>query len=153
MLNEKWKLTLKNAASKLTGVKKRAFMAEVTQDYFDGSPRKAETELGWSRQAITTGLKEKETGITCVDNYRARGRKKTEELIPNLEDDLKSLVDIYSQADPKFQSTFAYAKISARAVREALIKEKEYDSEELPCRQTIGDILNRIGYRLKKTKK
>jgi hypothetical protein len=153
MLNEKWKLTLKNAASKLTGVKKRAFMAEVTQDYFDGSPRKAETQLGWSREAIATGLKEKETGITCVDNYRARGRKKTEELIPNLEDDLKSLVDIYSQADPKFQSTFAYAKISARAVREALIKEKEYDSEELPCRQTIGDILNRIGYRLKKTKK
>ncbi len=153
MLNKKWKLTLKNAASKLTGAKRRAFMAEVTQDYFGGSPRKAETQLGWSRQAIATGLKELETGITCVDNYQARGRRKTEEIISNLSEDIKSLVDTYSQADPKFQSTFAYAKISARAVREALIKEKGYSSEELPCRQTIGDILNRMGYRLKKTKK
>ena len=57
MLNKKWQLTLKNAASKLTGAKRRAFMAEVTQDYFDGSPRKAETQLGWSLQAIATGLK------------------------------------------------------------------------------------------------
>ncbi|WP_212567806.1 hypothetical protein RVR34_21300 [Microcystis aeruginosa FBCC-A68] len=95
-------------------------MAQVTIDYFNSSPRRAETELGWSRQAIATGLKELETGIICVDNYRARGRKKTEELLPNLEADIKSLVEMYSQADPKLQSTFAFTKISARAVREAL---------------------------------
>jgi hypothetical protein len=57
-----------------------------------------------------------------LDNYRARGRKKTEEILINLEEDIKSLGSTHSQADPKFQSTFAYAKISARAVREALIE-------------------------------
>lgn len=153
MLSQKWKSTLKKAAKKLTGFKKRAFMAEVTEDYFDGSPRKAETQMGWSRQAIATGLKERETGIICVDNYRARGRKKTEEILPYLEEDIKSLVESYSQADPKFQSTFAYAKVSARAVRETLINDLGYSSEELPCRQTIGEILNRMGYRLKKHKR
>ncbi|MEA5495953.1 hypothetical protein VB834_17215 [Limnoraphis robusta Tam1] len=153
MLSEKWKSTLKKAAHKLTGYKKRAFMAEVTEDYFNGSPRKAETQLGWSRQAIATGLKERETGILCADNYQARGRKKTEEILPKLEADIKTLVETYSQADPKFKSTFAYAKVSARAVREALIKERGYSSQELPCRQTIGEILNRMGYRLKKHKR
>ena len=161
MLSEKWKSTLKKAAQKLTGFKKRAFMAEVTEDYFDGSPRKAETYLGWSRQAIrltarsanATGLKERETGIICVDNYQARGRKKTEEILANLPEDIKSLIETYSQADPKFQSTFAYAKVSGRAVREALINDCGYSSEELPCRQTIGEILNRMGYRLKKHKR
>ncbi|TRU88325.1 MAG: hypothetical protein EWV76_09275 [Microcystis novacekii Mn_MB_F_20050700_S1] len=88
-----------------------------------------------------------------MDNYRARGRKKPEEILINLEEDLKSLGATYSQAYPKFQSTFAYAKISARAVREALIAEKGDKDEELPCRQTIGYILNRMGYRLKKHKK
>ena len=39
------------------------------------------------------------------------------------------------------------------AVREALIKEKGYDESELPGRETIGAILNRMGYRLKKPKK
>ncbi len=153
MLSAKWKSTLKKAAQKLTGFKKRAFMAEVTEDYFEGSPRKAETQLGWSRQAIATGLKERETGILCVDNYRARGRKKTEEILPKLEADIKTLVETYCQADPKFKSTFTYAKVSARAVREALINERGYSSEELPCRQTIGEILNRMGYRLKKHKR
>ena len=152
-LTEKIKSSLKDAAKKLTGFKKRAFMAQVTIDYFNSSPRRAETELGWSRQAIATGLKELETGIICVDNYRARGRKKTEELLPNLEADIKSLVEMYSQADPKSQSTFAFTKISARAVREALKEEKGYRDEQLPSRQTIGDILNRMGYSLKKTQK
>ncbi|GCA69097.1 hypothetical protein MiYa_00619 [Microcystis aeruginosa NIES-2519] len=110
-LTEKIKSSLKDAAKKLTGFKKRAFMAQVTIDYFNSSPRRAETELGWSRQAIATGLKELETGIICVDNYRARGRKKTEELLPNLEEDIKSLVDIYWQEDPKIQSTFALKKL------------------------------------------
>ena len=153
MLTEKIKSTLKDAAKKLTGFKKRAFMAQVTIDYFNSSPRKAESKLGWSRAAITVGLKELETGIVCVDNYRARGRKKTEEILPNLETDISDLIDHHSQADPKFKSNFAYTKVSAREVREALIAEKGYTESQLPCRQTIGDILNRIGYRLKKHKK
>ena len=153
MLTEKIKSTFTDAAKKLTGSKKRAFMAKVTMDYMDSSPRKAETQLGWSRNAIATGLKELETGIVCVDNYRARGRKKTEELLPKLEQDISDLVDSQSQTDPKFKSTFKYTKVSARAVREALRSKKGYTEKELHCRQTIGDILNRIGYRLKKPKR
>ena len=153
MLTEKIQSTLKDAAKKLTGSKKRAFMAKVTVDYLDSSPRKAETQLGWSREAIATGLKELETGIVCVDNYRARGRKKTEELLPKLEQDISDLIDSHCQVAPKFKSTFKYTKVSARAVREALILKKGYTEKELPCRQTIGDILNRIGDRLKKPKR
>jgi hypothetical protein len=145
-LTEKIKSSLKDAAKKLTGFKKRAFMAQVTIDYFNSSPRRAETELGWSRQAIATGLKELETGIICVDNYRARGRKKTEELLPNLEADIKSLVEMYSQADPKFQSTFAFTKISARAIREAL-KADDHDSEWRAVLVPLG-ILDVRGERL-----
>lgn len=91
--------------------------------------------------------------MICVDNYRARGCKKSEFKLPNLETDIRSLVDAQAQADPKFQSTFCYTRISARAVREALIREKGYTETQLPTRQTIGEILNRLGYRLKKFKK
>jgi hypothetical protein len=153
MLTEKVKFTFKDAAKKLTGHKKRAFMAQVTQDHFNHSPRKAERELGWSRQAIATGLKELETGLICVDNYRARGRKKTESILPPLREEIESLLSEKTSTEPKFRSTFQYSRISARAVREALISEKGYREEELPSRQTIGEILNRMGYRLKKHKK
>ncbi len=150
MLSEKIQKTLKDAAKKLTGQKKRAFMAKVASDYFEGSARKTETYLGWNRKAIILGQKEKETGIICKDNYRGRGRKKTEILQPNIKADIESLVDSHSQADPKLKSTFCYARISARAVREALISFKGYEEIQLPSRQTIGEILNRMGYILKK---
>jgi len=153
MLSEAVKATLKDAAQKLTGSCKRDFMAKVAEDYFEGSARKAETVMGWNRQSVQLGLHERRTGIVCVDNYRARGRHKSEENQPQLEADIRSLVDRQAQADPKFQSTFVYARISARAVRAALIDEMSYNAAELPNRQTIGNILNRLGYRLKKHKK
>lgn len=108
--------------------------------------------MGWSRKAVALGLKELETGIVCLDNHQAKGRNKTEFVLPQLEEDIRCLVDSKSQADPKFQTLFYYARISAKAVRQALIEQKGYQSELLPSRQTIGAILNRMGYRLKKLK-
>lgn len=153
MLDAPLKETLRDAAQKLTGARKRAFMAKVAEDYFEGSARKTERHLGWGRQGVQLGLHERRTGITCIDNYRARGRQRSEAKLPHLEGDIRDLVDGKAQADPKFQSTFYYTRVSARAVREALIEVKGYDAEDLPNRQTIGTLLNRMGYRLKKRKK
>ena len=149
-LTEPFKATLKDAAKKLSGPKKRAFMAKVALDYFEGSARKCETYLGWDRRAVQTGLHEKRSGIQCVDNYAARGRKKTEERLPQLAADIRDLIDGDVQADPKFQTSFCYARVSAQAVRDRLVEDKGYSDEQLPSRQTIGRLLNRLGYRLKK---
>jgi hypothetical protein len=153
MFNEEIKATIKDAAKKLTGYRKRDFIAKVTEDYFNGSARKAESVMGWKRTSVQTGLHERRTGLICVDNYEARGRYKSEENLPNLEADIKSLVDGQAQADPKMKSTFAYTQVSARAIREALINEKGYQAEKLVTRQTIGTVMNRLGYRLKKSKR
>jgi transposase len=153
MLIDHIKSTFKDAAKKLTGPTKRAFMANVTNDYFDGSSRKVESDLGWSRHTVHKGLKELETGFVCLDAYTARGRKKTEAKLPALTADIHHLVQGQSQIDPTFRSTVCYARLSARAVRQALIQEKGYRDQELPSRQTIGSILNRLGYHLKKPKK
>ena len=150
MLTEQIKTTFKDAARKLTGEKKRQFTAQVALDYFDGSARKTERALGWDRVSIQRGLDSLSTGVAYPDNYQARGRKKTEAVLPNLEQDIRDLVDSDAQADPKLQTTFRYLKVSAQAVRDKLILEKGYADEALPCRQTIGDILNRLGYRLRK---
>ena len=152
-LTETVKATIKDAAQKLTGPRKRSFLAKVAEDYCDGSARKAETCFGWSRKAVQLGLHERRTGLICVDNYQARGRHASETTLPNLVADIEELVEGKAQADPKFQTTFRYMRVSARAVREALIEVKGYDETELPNRQTMGNVLNRMGYRLKKHKK
>src|SRR5882672_11885443 len=73
MFTDNIKSTCKDAAQKLRGPAKRAFMANVTNDYFDGSSRKVENHLGWSRHTVHKGLKELDTGFVCLDNYAARG--------------------------------------------------------------------------------
>lgn len=147
------KSRLKSAAKKLTGVKRRAFEAETTLELFEGNARKAERELGWDRQTVTKGIKELSSGIQCLDNYQARGARLTEEKLPNLESDIKEIVDPHSQADPNLKNTFAYTRLTAKAVRQALIDEKNYTDEQLPTRRTINNILNRLGYRLKRVQK
>ncbi len=65
-LNDEVKTIIKDAAKRLTGFKRREYQADITSEYFDGSARKAEREMGWGRECVQKGLKEIETGIRCI---------------------------------------------------------------------------------------
>jgi hypothetical protein len=145
---------LKSAAKKLKKADKRQFMAEVALEYCGGSPRKTEDVFGWSRHTVELGLNELRTGITCVGNYHLCGRKKAEDENPQLKADILELADKFSQADPSLKSSVAYvSRLSAQGLRDALIEQKDYTSEELPLRRSLSDILNRQGYRLQSVQK
>jgi hypothetical protein len=141
-----------SAAKLLTGHKRRRFQAEMAHKYCGGSARFAESTFGWGRAAVDTGLHELRSGIRCVDAYTLRGRKKAEELCPELEAHIHRLVDPQAQADPKFQTDLAFTRITAKAVREALRADPEL-KDRVPCRQTVGRILHRLGYRLRRVLK
>jgi len=152
-LSKQYITTLKNAAKKLTGTKRRAFEAQVTLDYFDSKAYLAEQAIGWDRKTIALGLNELRTGIVCVDNFKARGNKKTEVKNPQMEVDIVALAEPQSQTDPKFQTMFKYTRITAKGMRIALIIEKNWTDKDLPCEKTIGTILNRLGYCLRRVQK
>ena len=144
--------TIRSAAKLLTGHKRRRFQAEAALRYCHGSARQAEKVFGWGRAAVDTGLNELRTGIRCLDAYGLRGRKKSEELCPQLLDHVHRLVEPRAQADPKFQTPFAFTRITAKAVRDALQAVPEL-ADAVPCRQTVGELLNRSGYRLRRVLK
>ncbi|MEZ4529023.1 MAG: hypothetical protein R2941_24185 [Desulfobacterales bacterium] len=152
-LNAEVKSIIKDAAGRLTGFERRAWQAEMTLRYFDGSARKAEREMGWGRTCVEKGLKETGSGIRCIDNYGARGRKRTENAIPCLRADMVSLAEPQTQADPAVKNSLTYTRITGKAARKWLIEEKGYSDDELPADKTIGNILNRIGYNLKRVQK
>ena len=140
------------AATLLTGHRRRRFQAEMAHLYCRGSARLTETTFGWGRDAVHTGLNELRSGIRCVEDFESRGRPTTEGRHPALEEHIRRLVDPYAQADPKFQTPFAYTRITAQAVREALLAIPELKGS-VPTRQTVGDILNRLGYKLRRVQK
>lgn len=144
--------SIRLAARKLSSYRRREYQAEMALKYCDGSSRKAEDVFGWRRTAVETGLGERRTGIRCLDNASARGRKKTEELCPGLEKRVHQIVEPEAQADPKFQTALAYTRITAERVRDELLKDQQLVAA-VPSRQTVGKILGRLGYSLRRVQK
>lgn len=137
----------------LKGSERRLFMARTVRALGEGGQRMAERELGWNRGTIRKGQHELEQGIVCLDGYSLRGRKRSEEHLPNLLSDITAIVDGQSQADPQFRTNRLYTRLTATEVRRQLLAQKGYREDELPTAETISTKLNELGYYPKKVAK
>jgi len=142
-----------SAARKLTSFRRRQFQAEVALQYCAGKPRRAEEFFGWGRDAVATGLGELRTGIRCLDNFTARGRHKTEDDHPEVAQQIHTLLEPRTQADPQLHTPFGYTRITAAAVHHQLVANAAGTDRPLPAARTVSDILNRLGYRLRRVRK
>lgn len=66
-------------------------LAQTVQALGEGGKLLAERELGWNRGTIRKGMHEVEHGIVCVDAFSSRGRKRSEDHLPNLLSDITAI--------------------------------------------------------------
>ena len=125
---------------------RRQAMSDVVQTLLDGKSRKAEDVLGWNRHTVELGINEFRTGIRCISDVSARGKKKVEEDNPQLLRDIERILEPHSESDSHLRTTLLHNNITAKAVRKTLI-EIGYSEDELPAERTFYDLLNRQGYR------
>jgi len=143
---------IRSGAKRLTGYQRRLFQAEVATALCGGCARRAEDRFGWGRQTVEKGLHELQRGLRCLEDFAARGRRRSEEKDPRLAADIRAIVEPHAYADPELKSSRRYSNLSAAEVREALLR-KGYPEEGLPSERTMRDILNRMNYRLKRIRK
>ena len=106
--------------------------------------------MGWSRDAVEVGLAERRTGMVCLGAHAAwSGRKRWEEKYPEAAQALQELVEAHAPQDPTFRTTLAYTRLTAKAAGEAL-REQGLAESQLPSPSTMAEVLNRLGYRLRK---
>lgn len=152
-LKDEVRQALKSGAARLKGHARRVFMAEAVRAFGRGGQRLLERELGWNRRTIRIGEHELRTGVECVPAFHARGRNPIDARLPTLRADIKDLIDSQSQTDPRFESERVYCRLSAENVVELLIERKGYTDGELPSNETIRNIMNAAGYKLRKVQK
>ena len=140
-------------AKELKGSARRLFLARTVRVLGKGGQRRAEEEFGWDRGLIRKGEHELKSVIVCVDAFNQRGRKRSEEHLPHLLEDITAIVDGQSQADPQFRINRLYTRLTATEVRRQLIAQKGYIDAELPTAETISTNLNELGYYPKKAAK
>lgn len=144
---------LRLAAQRLTGIQRRLFVAEVTLQLCGGNARRAERRFCWGRETVRKGLHELQQGIHCLDNFQARGRPRLEDKHPQLAQDIRELAEPHTHADPELKSDRRYANLSAAEMVTLLQTKKGYAQAALPSVRTMRDIMNRLGYRLKRIQK
>ncbi len=144
--------TIKHAASLLSGAARRAFQAQATLDHCNGNFSHAKTLFGWHQETLSRAFLEREQG-EAISDKPGRGRPKYTDMLPTLEIDIRSLVDPNTCTHPTFKTTFRYTRMTAKAVLESLVKEKQYKKEELPAESTMRELLGKRGYRLRRVQK
>jgi len=143
---------LQVGARRLKGYQRRLFQAETCLKLCDGSPRQAERRFGWGRKNVALGLHEYQSGIRCLENFAAKGRRRAEDRNPQLAQDIRAIVGPKSYTDPELKTSRRYSNLSAGEVREALAAQG-YRERDLPSERSMRDILNRMNFRLKRIRK
>jgi hypothetical protein len=144
---------LRLAATQMSGAPRRAFQAEMVEQYCAGNPRQAERIFGWSRETVEVGLAERRTGVTCIGGQAAfSGRKRWEDQHPQAAAALRALAEAQAQQDPTFRTPLAYTRLTAKAAVAAL-RAQGFSRKEIPAPSTMATILNRLGFRLRKVLK
>lgn len=144
-LTDTRKAWLVETARVLKGYARRRFMAQTVQELGPGGQRRAERDLCWNRQTIRKAMRELTSGLRCLDAVALRRRKRAEERLPTLLDDIQALVDGQSQTDPSFRTTRLYTRLTAAEVRRQLIAQHGYTDDELPTERTSSTKLRDLG--------
>src|SRR5271167_4310082 len=145
-------LVVRTARAMTQGALRRRYMADTIISLELGQ-RQAQTLFGWGRDTIRKALHEQRTGISCCDAFSQRGRKRAEDHLPHLLEDIRDLAQEQCQTDGTFRTTRLYCRLSAATIRPQLIPRKGYCSEELPTIQTLTTKMNDLGFRLRKVAK
>lgn len=145
-LTESRRAWLIETARTLKGAERRRFLARTVKELGAGGQSLAERELGWNRQTLRKALRELDSGIRCLDAYALRRRKRAEDHLPHLLDDIKAVVDAQSQTDPQFRTNRLYTRLTAAEVRRQLIAQKGYTDDTLATVRTISTKLRVLGY-------
>lgn len=156
MINEffgKCKHIFIDTVNKLKGSNKRIVLASTADEIGKGGQSIVAKEFKVSRDTIRKGKYELDNKIRIADNFSARGRKKIEDKLPTLIDDIKNIVDSQSQTDPNFKTRRLFTRLTVEEIKEQLISQKNYTAEELPTNKTLNNKINNLGYTLKKVRR
>src|SRR5215831_21038692 len=145
-LTDSLKTLLIETAKSLKGSARRLFMARTVKELGPGGQQRAARELQWGRMTIRKGMRELASGVSCIDAFSLRGRKRAEAHLPKLLTDIRAIVDSQSQADPPCRAHRLYTRLTAAEVRRQLMAQQGSLEATLPTAETIGTKLNELGY-------
>lgn len=82
-----------------------------------------------------------------------RGRKKIEDIYPEIRNQIKDILKTYEYTDSHFKTETLFVDLSLQNLRNELILRYDYTAETCPCKSTLLRLLTDFGYKIQKVKK
>lgn len=82
-----------------------------------------------------------------------RGRKKIEDIYPDIKNQIKDIVKAYQYTDSHFKTETLFVDLSLENLRNELIQKYGYTENNCPCKSTLLRLLTDLGYKIQKVKK
>jgi len=130
---------------KMTGSERRIYLAEISKRLGYSGMKLVSDHFAIDFKTLQKGMDELESGNCIIDAFDKRGRKGIEVHLPNILDDIRSIVDSESQADPRFEDGRLFTRLTPENIKIQLHK-KGYKPDELPSNQTIYNKVKELGY-------
>ena len=86
-------------------------------------------------------------------SFEFRGRKKVEDIYPEIKYQIKEITKAYEYTDSHFKTETLFVDLTLTNLRNELIEKYEYTDESCPCRSTLLRILTELGYKIQKVEK
>lgn len=130
---------------RMKGSERRIYLSEIANRLGYGGRKLVNEHFAIDFKTLQKGMEELESGNYIIDAFDKRGRKSIEVHLPNILNDIKSIVDSESQTDPRFEDTRLFTRLTPENIKMQLHK-KGYRLEDLPTNQTIYNKVNELGY-------
>ncbi len=130
---------------RMNGSERRIYLAQIAKQLGYGGIKIVSDHFYIDFKTLQKGMEELESGNYIIDAFDKRGRKGIEVHLPNILDDIKSIVDSESQTDPRFEDNRLFTRLTPEIIKTQLHK-KGYKIGELPTNQTIYNKVKELGY-------
>jgi len=131
------------AAKQLRGSTRRIFIANLCNTLCEDSARKTEHCFGWVLATVEKGLADRALTVKerpSRPSSANKGRMPWEKRYPQIEMDIRLIVEPHTQSDPELKPERCYTNLSAAEVLTAL-QQKGYPQSQLPSERTMRDIV------------
>lgn len=127
-------------ANRMSGLRRRIFMAQVVSTLGYGGQRLAEQKFGWNRRTVRLGMQDLQDRNAARKRLSNRGRKSVEARFPTFLTDIRELL---AENDPKSLKN-GKTTLKIQDIHRLLIHEKGYDPNTIPSRETVRKKLNKL---------
>ena len=151
-LEKMYKNQLKNIKNEKNRIVKKKMIGNLMLDVGGRCISAIAKTLGCSRKYVKKCYDFVKEGCIEQTKFEFRGRKRITVIYPNLENDITKIIENSLSIDPKFKTEKQYVNMTVKKIKNKLIETKKYEEKSF-CNNTLNNILNEMGYGLKKVKK